>query len=109
MNWHIIRGQVSSRDSFWREQRGERLAQIVELQLGQLQEIGSNLTLRDRRLNFEPRGAWQLLLEEGFAAEPLKEGQASERETLGPEPEERKKRSFLERGRMFFQEHPTWE
>jgi hypothetical protein len=55
-------------------------------------KIGSNLTLRDRRLNFEPRGAWQLLLQEGFAAEPLKEGQASERETLGPEPEERKKR-----------------
>jgi hypothetical protein len=35
-----------------------------------LEEIGSNLTVRDRRLQFEPRGAWQLVAgQRSFAQE----------------------------------------
>ncbi len=51
-----------------------------------------DLTLRSRRLYFEPRGAWQLLLQEGFAASPLEVGEERRREILPPETEEDIKR-----------------
>jgi len=95
---------TSSRDATCVAMSGDVIAQR-----DLFKKIGSNLTLRDRRLNFEPRGAWQLLLQEGFAAEPLKEGEERGGQILTPESEEYIKRSLLEQGRMFFQEHPTWE
>ena len=35
-----------------------------------IREIGSNFSLRERRLNFEPRGPWQILLNQSVAAQP---------------------------------------
>ena len=78
---------TSSRDATYIASGGDILAQR-----NFFQKIGSNLTLRDRRLNFEPRGAWQLLLQEGFAAQPQEVGRKSAREILAPETEETKKR-----------------
>ena len=39
-----------------------------ELRL-KLEQIGSNLTVRDRRLQFEARGAWQLVVDSGSFAQ----------------------------------------
>jgi site-specific DNA recombinase len=33
-----------------------------------LEKVGSNLTIRDRRLHWEPRGAWQLVVDQGSFA-----------------------------------------
>jgi hypothetical protein len=35
----------------------------------ELENIGSNLTVRDRTLRFEPRGAWQLVVDHGSFAQ----------------------------------------
>jgi len=65
----------------------------IIVQRNLFKKIGSNLTLRDRRLNFEPRGAWQLLLQEGFAASPLEVGEERPSALFGPQTEEDIKRS----------------
>jgi hypothetical protein len=36
---------------------------------GSLQKVGSNLTLRDRNLHWEPHGAWQLVVDQGLFAQ----------------------------------------
>ena len=36
-----------------------------------LEDIGSNLTVRDRRLHWEPRGAWKLVVDCGSFAQPV--------------------------------------
>jgi len=36
-----------------------------------LEDIGSNLTVRDRRLHWEPRGAWKLVVDYGSFAQPV--------------------------------------
>jgi hypothetical protein len=73
-----------------------------------LEVVGSNLTVRDRRLHWEPRGAWKLVVDSGsFAQHNTAPGNpgavwAGETHQISWE------WSLLEQIRTFFKDNPSW-
>jgi hypothetical protein len=85
----------------------------------ELENVGSNLTVRDRKLHWFPRGAWKLVVDQGSFAQhnaaPEISGAAFVGETrLHPtqcsgEDEIRTRESLLAALIDFFKDNPAWE
>ena len=79
--------------------------------------IGSNIPLRDRRLRWEPRVAWQVIVGEGFvemgeteSGSDLARVSAQERvNRIKRSPQDTVRSGLLSLIRQFFLDNPGWE
>jgi hypothetical protein len=100
----VIRFLNGSKQMKYVAQRGDR-GELRE----KLEEIGSNLTVRDRRLQFDPRGAWQLVAGQRSFAQHHVAPDISGATFLGETRESLAQWSLLTSIRRFFEDNPSWK
>jgi site-specific DNA recombinase len=74
-----------------------------------LKKVGSNYTISDRHLSVKPRGAWQLVVDQGSFAQRNTAPEISGAVLAGETHAHLNKRCFLDKVRTFFKDNPTWE
>ena len=77
--------------------------------LAQLKKVGSNLTIRDRHLSVEPRGAWKLVVDQGVFGQRNAAPEMSGAASIGETHHVQNQRCGLDEVRTFFKANPTWE
>jgi len=84
-----------------------------------IEKVGSNLTVQNRKVGWEPRGAWKLVVNAGRFAQPETRAAAAAARGAGEtdhlsnkccgQDEIRTRRELLESIKAFFKDNPGWE
>ena len=74
-----------------------------------LRKAGSNRLLTNKRVTWQPRGAWELVVNAGRFAQQLVAASHDAATLVGEPDQHRLKRSLLVEVRQFFKANPTWE